>query len=128
GKFSIWWLSLFNYIMDAVNKELIFRLFFLSMTVWLFTYVFNKKDDGSISDVCIWFSIIVASFMVAALPLPAIAKNETLTPLLVGKILVVGGGTSIIFGWLYWKKGLLSSITAHLTANIILFFLAACIK
>ena len=43
-----------------------------------------------------------------------------MTPLLIARALVLNGIGGIVFGWLYWKRGLLAAMLAHFSADIVL--------
>jgi len=55
--------------------------------------------------------------------LPATALITTLTPLVIFRALLLNGIGGVVFGWLYWKKGLESSMIAHFSADITLHVL-----
>ena len=52
--------------------------------------------------------------------LPTTATVLSLTPLLIARALVLNGIGGIVFGWLYWKRGLLAAMLAHFSADIVL--------
>ena len=53
--------------------------------------------------------------------LPITADLMTLTPLIVFRALLLNGIGGVIFGWLYWKKGLESAMIAHFSADIVIY-------
>ncbi|PKL71234.1 MAG: CPBP family intramembrane metalloprotease, partial [Methanobacteriales archaeon HGW-Methanobacteriales-2] len=44
----------------------------------------------------------------------------TITPMVIARAIVLNGIGAIIFGWLYWKKGLESAMISHFSADIVL--------
>ena len=45
--------------------------------------------------------------------LPTTATLMPLTPLVITRALLLNGLGGIVFGWLYWKRGLLAAMLAH---------------
>jgi hypothetical protein len=73
-------------------------------------------------------SIKKAKFVVfSRRPYPGVGEGETDLPLpiVVGVHAVdqlgVGG---VVFGWLYWRKGLIAAMVAHFTADLVIEVLA----
>jgi membrane protease YdiL (CAAX protease family) len=52
--------------------------------------------------------------------LPVTSQITALTGTVVIRAIVLNGIGGIIFGWLYWKKGLESAMIAHFSADIVL--------
>ena len=52
--------------------------------------------------------------------LPATAVVWPLTPLVVARALLLNGLGGLVFGWLYWRRGLLAAIVAHVGADLVL--------
>ena len=49
----------------------------------------------------------------------ALAIAGSITPLLVGRTLVLNGPIALICGWLFWRFGIEAATAAHFTADII---------
>ena len=56
--------------------------------------------------------------------LPTTATLMPLTPLVITRALLLNGLGGIVFGWLYWKRGLLAAMLAHFSADIVLHVIA----
>ncbi len=104
----------------AINEEVFSRLFFLSLCVWILTKIFRRKNRNSI----IWASIILASFIFGAGHLPTAARIAPLTLTSTLRILFLNGIAGIVFGWLYWRKGLATAMLAHFTTDVIIHVVA----
>ena len=52
--------------------------------------------------------------------LPITSELITITPLVIFRALLLNGIGGVVFGWLYWKKGLESAMIAHFSADIII--------
>jgi membrane protease YdiL (CAAX protease family) len=67
-----------------------------------------------------WLAIIIAAVIFGIGHLPAVMAITTLTPLVIARTIVLNAVGGIIFGWLYWKKGLESSMISHFSADLVL--------
>jgi len=57
--------------------------------------------------------------------LPATALLVPLTQLVITRAIILNGLVGIVFGWLYWKRGLEAAMVSHFAADIILHLLLA---
>ena len=104
----------------AFNEEVSMRLFFISLLVKLFDIIFKPKAKRSIF---IILAILISAMAFAAGHLPAMKELTELTTLTITRTFVLNGLGGIIFGWLYWRKSLVSAMIAHGTTDIVLAFL-----
>jgi len=107
----------------GIGEEILLRLFFMTLIVWLISKIIRIKEKVIENKFIMWFSIIVAALLFGLLHLPATATLTTLTPLVIFRALLLNGIGGIVFGWLYWKKGLESAMIAHFSADIVLHVL-----
>jgi hypothetical protein len=103
----------------GIAEEVLLRLFMVSLFVWI-TFKIKKTKDGSPTNFGIWLSIVLAAIVFGLGHLPATAQITPLTEIVVIRAIVLNGVGGIIFGWLYWKKGLESAMIAHFLADIVL--------
>jgi hypothetical protein len=103
----------------GIAEEVLLRLFLVSLFVWI-TFKIKKTKDGAPVDFGIWLSIVLAAIVFGLGHLPATAKITPLTGMVVIRAIVLNGVGGIIFGWLYWKKGLESAMMSHFSADIVL--------
>jgi len=101
----------------GIVEEVIMRLFLMSLFVFVFMKVFRRKEKGS---VIVWVSIILVSVLFGLGHLPITSAVVSITPMVVLRAIILNGIGGVIFGWLYWKKGLESAIIAHFSADIVL--------
>jgi membrane protease YdiL (CAAX protease family) len=113
------WKSFLGAFYGGIFEEILLRLFFLSLLVWIFSKVL-KTSDGIPRTSVIWSGIIIAAVVFGLGHLPATALLTSLTPLVIARAILLNSIGGIIFGWLYWKKGLVSAMMAHFTADIII--------
>jgi membrane protease YdiL (CAAX protease family) len=103
----------------GIGEEVLLRLFLVSLFVWL-TFKIKKTKDGLPTDFGTWLSIILAAIVFGLGHLPVASQIMPLTGLVVVRTIVLNGLAGIVFGWLYWKKGLESAMIAHFLADIFL--------
>jgi len=113
------WKSFLGSFYGGIFEEILLRLFFLSLLIWIFSKIW-KTFDGKPKISIIWSGIIIAAVVFGLGHLPATALLTDLTPLIVVRAILLNSIGGIIFGWLYWKKGLVSAMIAHFTADIII--------
>jgi len=113
------WKALLASFYGGIAEEILLRLFLVSLFVWI-TFKIKKDKDGRPTVFGIWLSIILAAVFFGLGHLPATAQITNLTGIVIVRAVVLNGVGGIIFGWLYWKKGLESAIIAHFSADIIL--------
>jgi membrane protease YdiL (CAAX protease family) len=102
----------------GISEEVVMRLFFMTFVVWLIRKI--ARPQGKIIDnkLIIWTAIFIATILFGLGHLPITSELMKLTPLVVTSALLLNGIGGIVFGWLYWKKGLESAMIAHFTADI----------
>jgi len=103
----------------GIAEEVLLRLFVVSLIVWI-TFKIKKTVDGRPTNFGIWLAIILSAILFGIGHLPATAQIVSLTGLVVVRAILLNGIGGILFGWLYWKKGLESAIIAHFSADIVL--------
>jgi membrane protease YdiL (CAAX protease family) len=103
----------------GIAEEVLMRLFVVSLLVWI-TFKIKKDKNGKPTVFGIWLSIILAAIMFGLGHLPATAGIVELNAIVVTRAIILNGIGGVIFGWLYWKKGLESAIIAHFSTDIVL--------
>jgi membrane protease YdiL (CAAX protease family) len=104
----------------GIVEELLMRLFFVSLFVWILAKIRHVTEPVNHAGL-VWASIILAAILFGLGHLPATAALTLITPLVVVRAIVLNGLGGLIFGWLYWKKGLPSAMISHATADLSMF-------
>lgn len=106
----------------GIFEELTSRLFIMTLYVWLFSFIISKIRRKNImpSKIAIWIGIVLAGLIFGLAHLVTASQMMELTPSTILVILLGNGIPGIVFGILYWKKGIESSIVAHFTGDIII--------
>lgn len=116
------WKSLLASFYGGVGEEILLRLFLMTFFVWI-TFKITKTADGKPTNTGIWLAIIISSVIFGLGHLPITGALTAITPVVVLRAILLNGVAGIIFGWLYWKKGLESAMISHFSADICLHVL-----
>ncbi len=105
----------------GIVEELLLRLGIMTLLVWLASKLARVAVPGP---AIMWGGIVGAALLFGLGHLPAAAMLLPLTPLWVARILLLNAIAGIGFGWLYWRYGLLTAMSAHFAGDIVLHVLA----
>ncbi|MHC2993123.1 abortive infection protein [Pontibacter sp. HJ8] len=105
-----------RFLYGGITEEILMRFGLMTFVVWLCSKIFSGTKPIVYS-----LGIIVAAIIFALGHFPiAYQAVGNPTPGLLTYILIGNSVGGIIFGWLYWKKGLESGFIAHIFAHVIL--------
>jgi hypothetical protein len=108
----------------GIAEEIQLRLLVMSLIAWLGAFI-SKTSEGKPSNSVFWIANILAAVLFGLGHLPATANILPLTPLVITRAILLNGVGGVIFGWLYWKRGLESAMIAHFSTDIVLHVLFA---
>lgn len=114
------WQTLLASFYGGITEEILMRLFLMTLFVWIGMKLFKQKEPSKIGIV---IPIFLAAIIFGLGHLPVTASLTKITTLVVIRAIVLNGIGGIVFGWLYWKKGLESAMIAHFTTDIFLLTL-----
>lgn len=118
------WQGLLASFYGAINEEILLRLFLLSLLAWLGKFI-SHTPEGNPTLAVLWTANIITAVLFGLGHLPATATLIELTPLVIVRAIVLNGVAGLVFGYLYWTKGLESAMLAHFSADIVLHVLLA---
>ncbi|HIC89514.1 MAG TPA: CPBP family intramembrane metalloprotease [Anaerolineae bacterium] len=72
-----------------------------------------------------WTANVLTALLFGAGHLPTLAMLAPLTVMLVVRTVLLNSIAGIVFGWLYWRRGLLAAIASHFSADIVLHVVGA---
>jgi membrane protease YdiL (CAAX protease family) len=113
------WKTLLASLYGGIVEELLLRLFLMLLIVFILAKLFKSEkptDNGMI----MWSAIIISAVIFGLGHLPITASLATITTIVVLRAIVLNGIGGLVFGWLFWKKGLEVAMIAHFTADIVL--------
>jgi hypothetical protein len=110
------WVKFLLCFYAAINEEIMTRLCLVTLLVWIFYKIRKENKPSSLS---VWLSITISAVLFGIGHLPFTTTLTKLTFFIVIRSIILNGFAGIIFGWLYWKKGLESAIFSHFAADIV---------
>lgn len=99
----------------AIGEEVWFRLGIMTVLVWIASKVFDFENRKSI---VMWSVLTLVSFIFGMAHFPQLISYEAAKPFAVFGTLFGNVVVSMLYGWLYWKRGLLAAIIAHFSVDI----------
>jgi membrane protease YdiL (CAAX protease family) len=105
----------------GITEEILMRLFFMTFILWIISKIIRIKGNVLENNLVMWSSIIIATLLFGIGHLPITATLTALTPMVVIRALVLNGIGGLVFGWLYWKKGLEAAMIAHFSTDMIIY-------
>ncbi len=113
------WKSLLASFYGGVSEEILLRLFLMTVFVWL-GWKIKKTSDNRPTKAIVWLAIILSAVIFGLGHLPITGEITAITPVVILRAIVLNGVGGVIFGWLYWKKGLEAAMISHFSADICL--------
>lgn len=105
-----------RFLYGGLTEEILIRFGIMTFFVWLLF-----KILGNLNPIIYWVGIIFSSIIFGFGHLPiAYALIGTPTTELLLYIILGNSVGGIIFGWLYWKKGLEAAMIGHIVAHIVM--------
>jgi len=103
-----------RFLYGGLTEEILMRFGLMTFLVWLCSKIF-----GGTKPIVYWIGILIAAIVFALGHFPiAYQAVENPTTGLLTYILIGNSIGGIIFGWLYWKKGLESAFIAHIITHV----------
>lgn len=111
------WQKLLAAVYGGTTEEILMRLFLMTFFIWIGMKIFRQSKPSKIG---IIIPIFLAAIIFGLGHLPITASLTQIDTLVVTRAIVLNGIGGVVFGWLFWKKGLESAMIAHFTADIFL--------
>lgn len=107
-------------IYGGIFEEVMLRLFFMSLiTLILYKLFARNKAKNDIPLIIYWISIFIAAVVFGLGHLPAtLVTFGNVNGFIIMRMLLMNGIGGVVFGYLYWKRGLEYSIIAHMFAHV----------
>jgi hypothetical protein len=105
-----------RFLYGGITEEIVMRFGLMTFLVWLCSLIFK-----GLNSTVYWIGIVIVAFLFALGHFPIVYQtvSEPSTTLLF--YIIIGNISSgIIFGWLYWKKGLEAAFIAHIFAHVVM--------
>jgi hypothetical protein len=116
------WQALIASIGAAVREEIWLRFGFMTFVVWAGAMVLRLvgRTKSEPTAVVVWTANILAAFLFALIHL---SQTYAIVGLSTASLLLVfygNGMPGLVFGWLYWRRGLIAAMCAHFSLGLVL--------
>lgn len=116
------WQGLLASLYGGITEELLLRLGLFSVLAWLATRI-GRGPGGRPGTSALWAINAVVAVLFGLGHLPATAALLPLTPLVVARAVLLNAIPGMVFGHLYWRRGLEAAVLAHFAADVVLHVL-----
>jgi len=101
---------------SSILEEVTFRLFLLSAVAWL-AGRFLRSPEGSRPFLA---GLLVSTLAFGLAHLPAWAAATSVHGPLVAVVLALNGLAGLLFGWVFWRWGLVYAILCHFAGDVVI--------
>jgi membrane protease YdiL (CAAX protease family) len=103
----------------GITEEVLLRWGLMTLFTWL-TWRFVQRRSGAMKAGLVWLAIAASALLFGAGHLPlAHFLIGTLNGPVVLFVVGVNAAIGLLFGWLYWRRGLESAMVAHALAHLV---------
>lgn len=106
----------------GITEEILSRLFVLTLLAWILSW-FSHTNNQQPSRTAMWLAILGSAILFGLGHLPATLVNNQFSLMILARAIVLNGLPGTIFGYLYWKRGLESSMMSHFSSDLIVHFI-----
>lgn len=115
---------LMRVLYGGITEEILLRWGIMSLLVWLLWRV-GQRGQGVVHSGIVWSGTLAAALLFGVGHLPALAAfGVAFTVPMVLAVVIGNALAGVIFGWLYWRKGLEAAILAHAGTHVITIFVS----
>ena len=101
----------------GIVEELLLRWGMMSLFAWLVWRLAGSPRP--VPAWCLWTAILAAALLFAVGHLPALyALAPDAANALVGPVMAANAAAGVVFGWLFWRRGLEAAMMAHGLAHL----------
>ncbi len=115
------WIGAVASFYGGINEEVLLRLFLFTFVYFGCGKIFKFSDKNRLP--FLWITNIIVAIIFGLGHLPAVFKLITPSSLEIFRVLLLNGIPGIVFGWLYWSRGLWTAMTAHFVADLMIHVL-----
>jgi hypothetical protein len=112
-------------ISAAIGEEVWLRLGVLTIVGW---FLVRALGQPGLTPRIAWIAISVSALAFGAIHLPQLAAAGAATPVGIAATMLGNTTVGIVCGWLYWKHGIISAITAHFAIDLVLHVVPALVS
>ena len=105
-----------RFLYGGITEEIFLRFGLMTLIVWI-----SAKALKGTKPAAYWIGIVLAALIFAVGHFPVVFNTiESPGTILLTYVLIGNSVGGLIFGWLYWKKGLESAFVAHIFIHVVL--------
>src|SRR5690606_32745201 len=105
-----------RFLYGGITEEILMRFGLMTFLVWLLFKIFRSLSAG-----IYWTAIFVSAVLFALGHFPIVFQSIDNPPAVLLAYVIIGNSIGgIVFGWLYWKKGLEVAMIAHVFTHVIM--------
>ena len=112
------WAGALASIYGAVNEEVLCRLFLLTLIYFILNKIFRFGTGKRLY--ALWAATILVALIFGLGHLPAAFQLSSPSAFEIFRILFLNGVAGVVFGWLYWSRGLWTAMAAHFVADLVI--------
>ena len=103
-----------RFLYGGITEEILMRYGLMTLLVWIAAKIFR-----GIKPSIYWIGISLAALLFALGHFPIVFQSiDNPSSIMLAYVLIGNSVGGLIFGWLYWKKGLESAFLAHIFAHV----------
>ena len=110
----------------GIAEEVLLRLFVVPLfclAIIGILKLLGRAGTWQHTDNVVWVSVILAAIVFGLGHLPATAAIMAITPAVVLRAVLLNGVGGLVFGWLFYRKGLESAMVSHFSGDLVLHVL-----
>lgn len=100
----------------GITEEIMFRLGLMSLIVTVLLFIRQAEEP---SNKIVWISILISAVFFGLIHLPLSKNFVALTPFTISVTMIGNLITGSVFGWIFWKRGLLVAILSHTIFDLV---------
>ena len=112
------WKGILVSLYGGITEEILTRLFLVTLLAWILSW-FRHTDDGRPTPAVMWIAILSVAVIFGLGHLPATLASTPFSMTVLARAIVLNGMYGTVFGYLYWKRGLESSMMCHFASDLL---------
>lgn len=112
------WVALLASLYGGINEEVILRLFLFSTLYYFLGRIGRKTEENRL--VYLWITNVIVAILFGVGHLPAAFQLVEPSMIETSRVLFLNGIPGLVFGRLYWSRGLGTAMIAHLTTDVMI--------
>lgn len=116
------WEGLLASASAGIREEIWFRLGCLTFLAWVGTRLAHPvlRTTEEPPAPIVWIANLLSALLFAAIHLPQAQLLLGLSPEILLFVILGNGVPGMVFGWFYWRRGLIAAMTAHFGFDLVL--------